>query len=100
TGTSILDSRLLIPFEDTGPIPRLAELVDDHPEIGRLLLNRILYDRLVIPTVDFAVVPLLALWVGPSNLISALRRRRIQLARYRGSIGYIGGGHGLEMFEV
>jgi hypothetical protein len=100
SGITLFDSHLLVPFEDTGPTSRVEALFENVAEIERFLRNSLLYDRIIIPTVDFAVVPILLSWLGGSNFIEALGQRRIQLARYRGSLCYIGGGVGLEMFEL
>ncbi len=97
---TLFDSHLLIPFEDTGPLPRFRQLLLDDSEIGDLLCKSLLYDKVIIPTVDLTIIPLLALWIGPTNLITAIEENHIQIIKYRGAIGYAGGGLGLVLFGI
>lgn len=100
TPRSLMYGRLLIPFESTGTLPVAQRLMLDREEFAEFLRAYLLYDSLIVPTVDFAVLPVLAGWIGPRNLISALRTGHIKIVRYKGAISYIGNGSGLATFYL
>jgi hypothetical protein len=93
-------SHLLLPFELTPTCQQIARLWDQPEESGRFLRNALLYERIFVPTVDLLVLIFLVTTIGAENLIEALESGDITLVRYRGAIGYVGGGNGLEMFEL
>ena len=96
---ALFDGHLSMPFVPGEP-PRFQQIVDNNAEVSEFLRKALLYERLVIPTVDMTAVPLLAAWIGLPALVAALHQKDIQLARYKGSIGYVGNGNGLELFEI
>jgi hypothetical protein len=98
--SSLFDSHLLIPFEYAGTGPRLRQLLLSDAELGDFLRNCLLYDQIIIPTVDFSIVVVLASWLGPKNLLQSLRNGQIRFVRYKGAIGYVGNGNGLALFFI
>ena len=98
---TLFDAHLLVPFEDIPTGARMVRLFFNNPqETGRILRNSLLYERIYIPTVDLMAVPLLLAMIGPENLIEAFGNGDIVLVRYRGAVGYVGNGNGLELFEL
>jgi hypothetical protein len=59
-----------------------------------------LYDRVVIPTYDFGIVPALASWLGPPSFLQLLHSRSIAFIRRRGLLGYVGNGNGISTFGI
>lgn len=65
------------------------------------LANRLLlYDRLVIPTGNYLVLPVLRLWLGDRAVNRLLREDIVALARYDSWFGYIGNGGGLKFYKI
>ena len=98
----LFDGELLIPFEDQPSPERLLRMVSSQaPEmVGSLIQKLCLYDQIVIPTVDMALIPMLPALVGPNKVLQYLEDGVIRFVRYRGFPAYIGAGNGLEMMEI
>jgi hypothetical protein len=60
----------------------------------------ILYDRIVIPTNDFGIVPILIDWMGISTVFDALESDSLAFVRQHGCLGYAGNGNGISLFVV
>jgi hypothetical protein len=60
----------------------------------------LLYEHLVIPTNDFAIVPAVLLWMGRDAFEEALDSETLVFLRRKGSLMYAGGGLGLNEYKL
>lgn len=97
---SLLANELFLPWDPSQKRTRLTAFLDSPWIAGRVLESMLLYDTVVVPTVDFAVIVPLIHWLTPSVFKEALGTDALSFVRYRGTLGYIGNGHGLQMFEI
>ncbi len=97
---SILDSRLW-PRIGLGHAPtENAQFRDDIANQAHLANQLLLYDRIVIPTNDFAIVPVLIHWLGLKTFIDAIEKRIFSFVRCKGVLGYVGNGLGINLLEI
>ena len=54
----------------------------------------------MIPTIDFAIVPVLATWLGTDAFVDLLHADFIGFIRRAGLMGYAGDGAGVSAFEI
>ena len=89
--------------------PRIG--LDHAPPINLALLNNmaykaqfatqfLLYDRIVVPTNDFAIVPILTQWMGLPSFYSALESDSLRFIRLTSILGYVGNGNALNLFTI
>ncbi|MFH0343689.1 MAG: hypothetical protein ACHBNF_16545 [Chromatiales bacterium] len=60
----------------------------------------LLYEQVIIPTNDFAIVPALLQWMGQKHFEAALDCGAISFLRRLGLLGYAGNGNGISSFIV
>ena len=104
TQNSLLDGRLLYNFEH---MPGAYRLMNDLGKPGGssefvadLVMKLLLWDRLVVPTVDMICVPALVLTLGFRRTLDYFEKGIIKVVRYKGLVAYVGAGHGLTMTEI
>jgi hypothetical protein len=98
--SSILDSQLLIKIGlDFTPSTtlRFAETAWRKSHIANQLL---LYDRLVLPTHDCSIVPVLIKWLGLSESVALLESKAIGFIRMTHLIGYSATFNGIVSFRI
>ena len=66
----------------------------------RLVESLILHPTTIVPTDDYLSLAILADVFGVEAVASLLDSGRVRVVRLRGSIGYIGGGRGIDYFEI
>ena len=84
---------------DHAPTKNL-ELQTNPYRKGHILSQLLLYDRLVIPTSDFGILPILFNWFGTSTVRDMLDSDSFAFIRKRDILGYAGNGNGLVQFVV
>lgn len=77
-----------------------VELLSNFCYKAELATQLLLYDRIVIPTNDFGIIPILVNWMGYSTLIDALLSKTIEFVRMNSCLGYAGNGNGLNLFRI
>ena len=98
---TLLNSHLLLHWEASDPLPRIQALANERPLIKGALVERLLlYDSVVIPTVDFCIVPVLVRWLGQSLYQEMLEAGALRFLRYRGMLAYAGAGQGIAMIRT
>lgn len=60
----------------------------------------LLYDSIIIPTIDFGIIPTLINWFGQRNFEEALDASALRFVRQTGILGYIGNGTGITPFTI
>jgi len=98
--SSLLANDLYLPWDPDLPADRLSAFTNDATLAGIVLEDLFFYDRIVIPTVDFAIIVPLVHWLGLPLLTEMLASQALSFIRYRGSLGYVANGHGLELYEL
>lgn len=97
---TIIDSRLWISHDLQNTEKRNAVFQTNPSNLGHLANQLLLYDRVVIPTNDFGIVPILINWLGLRHFRSALDSDAICFLRRNGLLGYAGNGNGICTFEI
>lgn len=88
-------------FNGDEPNERFAKFVRrSQPAFRRLVESLILHPQTIVPTDDYMSLAVLLHVFGVEPLEVLLESGRVRFARLRGSIGYVGGGRGLDYFEV
>ncbi|MCU7929040.1 MAG: hypothetical protein KZQ97_21770 [Candidatus Thiodiazotropha sp. (ex Dulcina madagascariensis)] len=77
-----------------------AELLANSYYKAELATQLLLYDRIIIPTNDFGIVPILANWMGYSTFVNALLSKSVEFIRLNSCLGYVGNGIGLSLFRI
>jgi len=97
---TIIDSRLWISHDLAKTEERNAAFRTNSANRAHLANQLLLYDRIVVPTNDFGIVPILINWFGLGHFRSALESGAICFLRRNGLLGYAGNGNGICTFEV
>lgn len=97
---SLLANDLFLPWDPAEHRSRLSAFLDSPWIAGRTLEAMLLYDQVIVPTVDFAVIIPLIHWLTPGVFKEAIESGALSFVRYRGGLAYIGNGNGLGTFEI
>jgi len=97
---TLLANDLFLPWDMNDPAPRLRAFTEDRRLAGHILETLFIYDRVIIPTVDYSIIVPLVHWIGIPVLREMLESEAISFVRITGGLGYAGGGHGLMTFEL
>jgi hypothetical protein len=97
---SIIDSRLHIRVDLDTSLKANSLFFADSRNRAHLAQQLLLYDRLLIPTYDFGIAPVLIGWMGLKTFKDALERHAFGFLRRQGLLGYAGNGNGVSTFEV
>ncbi len=99
--SSLLANDLFLPWDpDPDSSPRLKAFTEDAWIAGRIMEDLLLYNQVVIPTVDYAVIVPLVHWLGANLVREMLESDALSFVRFRGGLGYIGNGVGLALYEI
>lgn len=97
---TILDSRMYVRL-DLGFAPEANKrFQEERANQGHLANQLLLYDRVVIPTKDFGIVPVLIAWLGVERFRDCLREGTFGFARPMSLLGYAGNGGGINAFTM
>jgi hypothetical protein len=96
----IFDSSMLVRHDLTPTEPRNQKFISDAANKAHLISQLLLYDRIIIPTLDFAAVAACLEWLGESLFEEAIASGSIGFVRPNGLLGYWGGGVGLCQFKL
>lgn len=97
---SIVDGRLYVAHDLSPTMGANAALANDAARRAHFASQLMVYDRIVIPTSDFGVVPALLQWAGEKRMEELLEEEAVSFLRLYGLIGYAGAGNGLVSFEI
>lgn len=97
---TIIDSRLYVrhALDDASWIN--DQFGHTKTNAGYLSSHLLLYDRIVIPTLDFGIVPAIIGWIGLQSFEEALDQGAIQFLRPRGILAYVGNGTALSVITM
>lgn len=97
---TIIDSRLWISHDLTRTEERNSAFRANSANRAHLANQLLLYDRIVVPTNDFGIVPILINWFGLGHFKYTLESGSISFLRRIGLLGYAGNGNGICTFEI
>jgi len=97
---SIIDSRLFVRL-DLDISLKANSLFQTNPNNRIHLASQLLlYDKIVIPTKDFGIVPILINWLGLKTFMKALETDTFSFLHRKALIGYSGNGSGISEFII
>ena len=97
---SIIDSRLFVRL-DLDISLKASSLFQTNPNnTAHLASQLLLYDKIIIPTKDFGIVPILINWLGLRTFMEALESDTFSFLHRKSLIGYMGNGVGISEFIV
>jgi len=73
---------------------------DNLKNLAHLGSQLLLYDRVLVPTYDFGVLPILVSWLGVDLLAEILEADALAFIRRHGLLGYVGNGNGISTFGI
>jgi len=98
--SSVLENELFIRC-DLGPSRAKQLLIaNSTPAKERFITQLLLYDAVVIPTNDFAILPVLLFWSGFEGLRALLDTGAVRFVRPDSLLCYVGGGEGLLAYRM
>ncbi|MBI4300571.1 MAG: hypothetical protein HY677_05495 [Chloroflexi bacterium] len=100
TPSSLLANDFFLPWDVDDPSPRLSSFTGDAYVAGKLLEYLMFYNRVIIPTIDYAIIVPLVHWLGVGLIKELLLSQALSFVRARGFMGYGGNGLGLGMLEI
>jgi len=96
----IVDSRLFIRQDFSNALMINQAFAENGKNKAHLASQLLLYEKIVIPTTDFGIVPILISWLGLSDFSKALDSGALEFLRRDGLLAYNGGlGIGLIQIE-
>lgn len=97
---SIIDTKLYVPLH-LGDIPQQnRDFMTNRQNIAHLGSQLLLYDRILVPTMDFGIVPVLIEWMGLRLFLEALSTGAFFFIRRREMVGYGGNGLSISGFRI
>jgi hypothetical protein len=81
-------------------MPRNQRFLEDAANKAHVISQLLLYDRIIIPTHDFAAVAASVEWLGESLFEEAIVSGSLGFVRPNGLLGYSGAGAGLGEFTI
>ncbi len=97
---AIVDSRLHAKHDLGRADLRNADFFGQAANRAHLGSQLLLYEHVIIPTNDFAIVPTLIQWLGQRHFEAALDRGALSFLRRTGLLGYAGNGNGISSFVI
>ena len=67
---------------------------------GNLAEHLMLYDKIVIPTNDFGIIPILINWLGYETFLETLKEDIFSFVRSKGIMVYLNRGHGINFVTL
>ena len=97
---AIVDSSLHVKHDLGDAAQRNADFFRNPSRRSHLASQLLVYDTILIPTNDYAVVPELINWLGDRDFEIAVESGAIGFIHRRGLLGYVGAGHGIQRFTM
>ena len=97
---AIVDSRLFIKLDLSNATGLNSRYRENRANLAHLASQLLLYDRILIPTYDYGIVPTLYSWLGFDLFQELLESDALGFIRRRGLLAYVGNGNGVNVFEI
>jgi hypothetical protein len=95
TSNSIVDNRLFVHLDLDHSLRANSFFQTNVANRAHLASQLLLYDAIIIPTIDFGIIPILINWFGLKDFEAALDTSVLNFIRRKGILGYGGNGIGL-----
>lgn len=97
----LFNNRLFIHAELIDQLPRIEALIRERPLLKGIFLEQLmLYDKVIVPTPDLSIAPVLSEWLGEGLLTEILGDGALRFLRCRDQLGYAGNGVGLCLYRI
>lgn len=100
TSKSIVDNRLFVRLDLDHSLRANSFFQTNAVNRAHLASQILLYDTVIIPTVDFGIIPTLINWFGVKDFENAIESSTIKFIRRKGILGYAGNGNGISTFLI
>lgn len=97
---AIVDSRLSVNVSIEHSVDVNSRFLTSSASLAHFANQLLLYDRLVIPTKDFGIVPVLTYWMGLRNFEDSLESGAISFLHKPSLLGYVGNGNGISAYVI
>lgn len=97
---SILDSGLWIRLDLDSSLKVNTFFLVNTDARAHFASQLLLYDKLIIPTKDFGIIPILISWMGLPTFRDALSHEAIAFVIPQELLGYAGNGNGISGFQI
>ena len=97
---SIIDNRLFVRLDLDHSLRANSFFQTNPANRAHLISQLLLYETVIIPTIDFGVVPTLINWFGLNTFEEVLEAAAIKFVRRNGILGYAGNGNGISTFTI
>jgi hypothetical protein len=100
THETILDYSLFIRHDFGNVLTANSDFMRKQTYRAHFLGQLMLYEAIMIPTMDFGIVPILINWLGLDGFEAALESSAIRFIRRNGIFAYLGNGAGLSNIVI
>ncbi len=100
TSPSIIDNRLFVRLDLDHSLRANSFFQSDVSNRAHLASQLLLYDAIIIPTIDYGIIPTLINWFGLKYFEAALETSALNFVRRKGILGYAGNGNGISTFSI
>jgi len=100
TSESIIDNRLFVRLDLDHSLRANSFFQTNIANRAHLASQLLLYDAIIIPTIDFGIIPILINWFGLKDFEAALESSALKFVRRKGILGYVGNGNGISTFTI
>jgi len=97
---SLIDDNLFIKRDLSNPSQVFGALATDRQLLGHFASQLLLYDRLIIPTYGFGILPILISWLGVDLFDELVQVDAIKFIRRRGLLSYVGNGNAISTIGI
>lgn len=98
--SSIIDNRLSINLDLSPSLLANARYQTNFENRAHLANQLLLYDQIIIPTNDFAILPILFSWFGEKYFFEAIEQDTFKFLHKPSMLGYAGNGAGIISFAI
>jgi len=97
---AIVDKRLLVRLDLDHSLKANSFFMTDPLNRSHFANQLLLYDTIIAPTKDFAIIPILISWLGLGLAADLLEERSLQFLHYPSMLSYVGNGVGISALLV
>jgi hypothetical protein len=97
---SIIDNKLFVRLDLDHSLRANSFFQTNVVNRAHLISQLLLYETVVIPTVDFGIIPTLINWFGLNSFEEVIESSAVKFVRRKGILGYVGNGNGIIAFTI
>ena len=97
---AIVDNKLLVRLDLDHSLRANSFFQVDIANRAHLASQLLLYETIIIPTIDFGIIPTLINWFGLSIFEEMIDTTAIKFVRRKNLLGYVGNGNGINTFTI